>query len=154
MRTFIGGIGCFWDETKYENIPGVISTECGYCGGDEPNITYKAVCGGDTKHIEVVKVEFDEKVISYEDLVRLFFKIHDPTTKNRQGVNVGFQYRSEIFYNTDEEKKIAEKVLQDVNKKLEGKVVTKISKEKNYCKQKSIIKNIFKKNPKNDFNIN
>ena len=54
MRTFIGGIGCFWDETKYENVPGVISTECGYCGGDEPNITYKAVCGGDTKHIEVV----------------------------------------------------------------------------------------------------
>ena len=134
MRTFIGGIGCFWDETKYENIPGVISTECGYCGGDEPNITYKAVCGGDTKHIEVVKVEFDEKVISYEDLVRLFFKIHDPTTKNRQGVNVGFQYRSEIFYNTDEEKKIAEKVLNEVNKKLDGKVSTKISKEKNYCK--------------------
>tara|TARA_S200000501_G_scaffold64699_2_gene55657 strand:- start:243 stop:698 length:456 start_codon:yes stop_codon:yes gene_type:complete len=134
MRTFIGGIGCFWDETKYENIPGVISTECGYCGGDEPNITYKAVCGGDTKHIEVVKVEFDEKVISYEDLVRLFFKIHDPTTKNRQGVNVGFQYRSEIFYNTDEEKSIAEKVLNEVNEKLNGKVVTQVSKEKNYSK--------------------
>ena len=134
MRTFIGGIGCFWDETKYENVPGVISTECGYCGGDEPNITYKAVCGGDTKHIEVVKVEFDEKVISYEDLVRLFFKIHDPTTKNRQGVNVGFQYRSEIFYNTDEEKSIAEKVLNEVNEKLNGKVVTQVSKEKNYSK--------------------
>tara|TARA_A100000164_G_C21785589_1_gene713220 strand:- start:189 stop:632 length:444 start_codon:yes stop_codon:yes gene_type:complete len=145
MRTFIGGIGCFWDETKYENIPGVISTECGYCGGDEPNITYKAVCGGDTKHIEVVKVEFDEKVISYEDLVRLFFKIHDPTTKNRQGVNVGFQYRSEIFYNTDEEKSIAEKVLNEVNEKLNGKVVTQVSKEKNTQRLKIIIKNMSKK---------
>ena len=145
MRTFIGGIGCFWDETKYENIPGVISTECGYCGGDEPNITYKAVCGGDTKHIEVVKVEFDEKVISYEDLVRLFFKIHDPTTKNRQGVNVGFQYRSEIFYNTDEEKSIAEKVLNEVNKKLDGKVVTKISKIKNYVVAESYHQDYFKK---------
>ena len=67
-------------------------------------------------------------------MVRLFFKIHDPTTKNRQGVNVGFQYRSEIFYNTEEEEKIAEKVLKEVNEKMNGKVVTKISKEKNYCK--------------------
>ena len=61
MKTFIGGIGCFWDETKYEGIKGIISTECGYCGGDDPNVTYKAVCGGDTGHIEVVKVEYDEK---------------------------------------------------------------------------------------------
>ena len=61
MKTFIGGIGCFWDEKKYEGIDGIISTECGYCGGDEPNVTYKAVCGGDTGHIEVVKVQYDEK---------------------------------------------------------------------------------------------
>ena len=61
MKTFIGGIGCFWDETKYEGISGIISTECGYCGGDDPNVTYKAVCGGDTGHIEVVKVQYDEK---------------------------------------------------------------------------------------------
>ncbi len=134
MKTFVGGIGCFWDETKYEGLPGIISTECGYCGGDSSNVTYKAVCGGDTGHIEVVKVEYDEKIVSFEDMVRLFFKIHDPTTKNRQGVNVGFQYRSEIFYNTEEEKNIAEKVLNEVNKKMNGKVVTKISKEKNYCK--------------------
>ena len=134
MRTFIGGIGCFWDETKYEGIEGVISTECGYCGGDDPNITYKAVWGGDTGHIEVVKVEYDEKVKSYEDMVRLFFKLHDSTQVNRQGTYVGIQYRSEIFYNTDEEKDIAEKVLNEVNEKLGGKVVTKVSKEKNYSK--------------------
>ena len=73
MKTFIGGIGCFWDETKYEGIEGIISTECGYCGGDDPNVTYKAVCGGDTGHIEVVKVQYDEKKKSYEDMVNLFF---------------------------------------------------------------------------------
>ena len=133
MKTFIGGIGCFWDETKYENIDGIISTECGYCGGDDPNITYKAVCGGDTGHIEVVKVQYDEKIKSYEEMVRLFFKLHDSTQVNRQGAYVGIQYRSEIFYSNDEEKKIAEKVLNDINDRLSGKVVTKISLLKNYC---------------------
>ena len=103
MKTFIGGIGCFWDETKYDGIKGILSTECGYCGGDDPNVTYKAVCGGDTGHIEVVKVQYDENILSYEDMVRLFFKLHDSTQKNRQGTYVGIQYRSEIFYNNDNE---------------------------------------------------
>ena len=147
MKTFIGGIGCFWDETKYEGIEGIISTECGYCGGDDPNVTYKAVCGGDTGHIEVVKVQYDEKEKSYEDMVNLFFELHDSTQVNRQGTYVGIQYRSEIFYNTDEEKKIAEKVLNEVNKKLDGKVSTKISKEKIIVKQKDITRNTNKKNP-------
>ena len=134
MKTFIGGIGCFWDEKKYEGINGIISTECGYCGGNQPNITYKAVCGGDTGHIEVVKVEFDENILSYEDMVRLFFKLHDSTQKNRQGAYVGIQYRSEIFYKSEDERNIAEKVLRETNEKLDGKVTTKVSKEKNYCK--------------------
>ena len=134
MKTFIGGIGCFWDEKKYEGINGIISTECGYCGGDQPNVTYKAVCGGDTGHIEVVKVEFDENILSYEDMVRLFFKLHDSTQKNRQGAYVGIQYRSEIFYKNEDERNIAEKVLRETNEKLDGKVTTKVSKEKNYCK--------------------
>ena len=134
MKTFIGGIGCFWDEKKYEGINGIISTECGYCGGNQPNVTYKAVCGGDTGHIEVVKVEFDENILSYEDMVRLFFKLHDSTQKNRQGAYVGIQYRSEIFYKNEDERNIAEKVLRETNKKLDGKVTTKVSKEKNYCK--------------------
>tara|TARA_Y100001970_G_scaffold192746_1_gene234271 strand:- start:870 stop:1325 length:456 start_codon:yes stop_codon:yes gene_type:complete len=134
MKTFIGGIGCFWDEKKYEGINGIISTECGYCGGNQPNVTYKAVCGGDTGHIEVVKVEFDENILSYEDMVRLFFKLHDSTQKNRQGAYVGIQYRSEIFYKNEDERNIAEKVLRETNEKLDGKVTTKVSKEKNYCK--------------------
>ncbi len=145
MQKFIGGIGCFWDETKYEGIAGIISTECGYCGGKSPQVSYEQVCGGDTEHVEVVKVEFDPKIISYEDVTRLFFKFHDPTTLNRQGSNVGYQYRSEIFYATDEEKNIAERVLNEINKKLDGKVVTKISKIKNYVVAESYHQDYFKK---------
>ena len=145
MQKFIGGIGCFWDETKYEGIAGIISTECGYCGGKSPQVSYEQVCGGDTEHVEVVKIEFDPKIISYEDVTRLFFKFHDPTTLNRQGPNVGHQYRSEIFYATDEEKNIAERVLNEINKKLDGKVVTKISKIKNYVVAESYHQDYFKK---------
>ena len=145
MQKFIGGIGCFWDETKYEGIAGIISTECGYCGGKSPQVSYEQVCGGDTEHVEVVKVEFDPKIISYEDVTRLFFKFHDPTTLNRQGPNVGHQYRSEIFYATDEEKNIAERVLNEINKKLDGKVVTKISKIKNYVVAESYHQDYLKK---------
>ena len=145
MQKFIGGIGCFWDETKYDGIFGIISTECGYCGGKNPTVSYEQVCGGNTEHIEVVKVEFDPKIISYEEVTRLFFKFHDPTTPNRQGTNVGYQYRSEIFYNTDEEKEIAEKVLNELNITLSGKVVTKISKVKNYVRAENYHQKYFKK---------
>ena len=145
MQKFIGGIGCFWDETEYEGVPGIISTECGYCGGKNQKVTYEQVCGGDTEHIEVVKVEFDPHIISYEQVTKLFFKFHDPTTPNQQGLNIGYQYRSEIFYETDEEKKIAEKVLNEVNKKLGGKAVTKISKIKNYVVAESYHQDYFKK---------
>ena len=148
MQIFIGGIGCFWDETEYQGVTGIISTECGYCGGKNPSVTYKEVCGGNTEHIEVVKVVFDPKIISYENVTRLFFEVHDPTTLNRQGPNVGYQYRSEIFYNTDEEKKIAEKVLKEVNEKLNGKVVTTIRKERNYCKAEDYHQKYFEKQNK------
>ena len=145
MQKFIGGIGCFWDETKYEGIPGIISTECGYCGGKSAQVSYEQVCGGNTEHVEVVKVEFDPNIISYEEVTKLFFKFHNPTTPNQQGPNIGHQYRSEIFYETDEEKKIAEKVLNEVNNKLGGKVVTKISKIKNYVVAESYHQDYFKK---------
>ena len=146
MQKFIGGIGCFWDETKYEGIAGIDSTECGYCGGKSPNVNYKEVCNSNNaEYVEVVKVEFDPKIITYEEITRLFFKFHDPTTPNRQGPNTGYQYRSEIFYNTDEEKNIAGKVLNEVNQKLDGKVVTKISKEKNYCKAEEYHQKYFQK---------
>ena len=100
------------------------------------------------EHIEVVKVIFDPNIISYENITRLFFKIHDPTTLNRQGPNVGYQYRSEIFYTTEEERISAQKVLDEVNKKLNGKVVTVIRKEKNYCKAEDYHQKYFEKRNK------
>ena len=145
MQIFIGGIGCFWDEIEYQGINGIVSTECGYCGGRDSTISYEQVCGGNTEHIEVVKVEFNPKVISYEDIVRLFFKIHDPTTLNRQGPNIGYQYRSEIFYNSEDEKDIANKVLNEINRKHGGKVVTIVRKEKNYCKAEEYHQKYFEK---------
>ena len=135
MKKAIFASGCFWDpEEKLSKIKGITKTEVGYCGGNNTKTSYEEVCTGQTNHAEVVKIEFDEKVITYEEIVNFFFKIHDPTTFNRQGPDIGSQYRSEIFFYDDEQKKIAEKVKENLNKKLNGKVVTKISKEINYCK--------------------
>ena len=135
MKKAIFGAGCFWGpEEKFSKINGIIKTEVGYCGGNKPQTTYEEVCTGQTNHAEVVKIEFDEKIISYEEIVNFFFKMNDPTTLNKQGPNKGTQYRSEIFFNSEEQKKIAEKIKQDFNKKYDGEVVTNISKEQNYCK--------------------
>ena len=134
MEIAVLALGCFWGpEIKFSKIDGIIKTEVGYCGGNSPSTTYKEVCTGNTNHAEVVKLDFDEKIITYEKILKIFFKIHDPTTLNSQGPDFGTQYRSEIFYLNNNQKKIAEKVLQDENKKLSGKIVTKISLIKNYC---------------------
>jgi len=134
MEIAVLALGCFWGpEIKFSKINGVFKTEVGYCGGDSSQTTYKEVCTGNTNHAEVVKIDFDEKVISYEKILKFFFEIHDPTTLNSQGPDFGTQYRSEIFYLNDNQKKIAEKVLNQVNEKLSGRVVTKISLLKNYC---------------------
>ena len=134
MEIAVLALGCFWGpEIKFSKINGVIKTEVGYCGGASSQTTYKEVCTGNTNHAEVVKIDFDEKVISYEKILKIFFEIHDPTTLNSQGPDFGTQYRSEIFYLNDNQKKIADKVLNQVNEKLSGRVVTKISLLKNYC---------------------
>jgi methionine-S-sulfoxide reductase len=134
MEIAVLALGCFWGpEIKFSKIDGIIKTEVGYCGGNSPTTTYKEVCTGNTNHAEVVKLDFDEKIITYEKILKTFFQIHDPTTLNSQGPDFGTQYRSEIFYLNDKQKKIAEKVLNDTNDRLSGKVVTKISLLKNYC---------------------
>ncbi len=134
MEIAVLALGCFWGpEIKFSKIDGVIKTEVGYCGGNSSVTTYKEVCTGNTNHAEVVKLDFDEKIISYERILKTFFQIHDPTTLNSQGPDFGTQYRSEIFYLNDNQKIIAEKVLNEVNERLSGKVVTKISLLKNYC---------------------
>ena len=108
--------GCFWClEAVFDELRGVESVESGYAGGGTGNPTYREVCSGTTGHAEVVQVKFDPKVISYRNLLNVFFAIHDPTTLNRQGADTGTQYRSAIFYHTDEQKQIAEDAIKDLN---------------------------------------
>ena len=134
MEIAVLALGCFWGpEIKFSKIDGIIKTEVGYCGGNSPTTTYKEVCTGNTNHAEVVKLDFDEKIISYEKILNTFFEIHDPTTLNSQGPDFGTQYRSEIFYLNNNQKEIAEKILKEYKQKLSDKVVTKISLLKNYC---------------------
>ena len=134
MKIAILGLGCFWGpEIKFGKIEGIIKTEVGYCGGNNKKTTYEEVCTGITNHAEVVKLDFDPKIISYEKILEFFFKIHNPTTLNSQGPDFGTQYRSEIFYLNESQKIIAENIKKKINDKLFSKVVTNISLVKNYC---------------------
>jgi len=134
MEIAVLGLGCFWGpEIKFSKVEGIIRTEVGYCGGINKNTTYEEVCTGKTNHAEVVKLEFDQKIITYQKILEYFFEIHDPTTLNSQGPDFGTQYRSEIFYLNDKQKEIAEKTIKKINIKLLGKVVTRLSLLKNYC---------------------
>jgi methionine-S-sulfoxide reductase len=134
MEIAILGLGCFWGpEIKFSKLEGVIKTEVGYCGGNNKETTYKEVCTGNTNHAEVVRLDYDPKIISYEKILKFFFEIHDSTTLNSQGPDFGTQYRSEIFYLNENQKIIAEKIKKEINNKLSGKVVTNISLVKNYC---------------------
>lgn len=111
----LGG-GCFWClEAVYEQVRGVENVESGYAGGHVKNPTYEQVCSGTTGHAEVVQVTFDPKALTYEELLRIFFTIHDPTTKNRQGNDTGPQYRSIILYHTSQQKATAEAVLREID---------------------------------------
>ena len=134
MEIAILALGCFWGpEIKFGKLEGILKTEVGYCGGSNKETNYKEVCTGKTNHAEVVKLEFDPNIISYEKILEFFFEIHDPTTLNSQGPDFGTQYRSEIFYLNDKQKSIAEKVKKKVNEEMAGKVVTNITLSKNYC---------------------
>jgi len=134
MEIAILALGCFWGpEIKFDKLNGVTRTEVGYCGGNSSNTNYREVCSGNTNHAEVVKIEYDNSKISYENILNYFFEIHDPTTLNRQGPDIGTQYRSEIFFLNPEQKEIAQKMLVKYNEKYNGKISTKISPVKNYC---------------------
>lgn len=122
--------GCFWClEAVFEQLKGVERVESGYAGGSVANPTYEQVCGGDTGHAEVVQVHFDPGVISYRDLLEVFFTIHDPTTANRQGADVGTQYRSAIFFRGPEHQAVAEQVILEMTqaKLWEDAIVTQVA---------------------------
>ena len=128
-------LGCFWKpEENFKSKPGIIETEVGYAGGEKAKITYEEICEGNSGHAEVVRLSFDESIISYEKLLDLFFKMHDPTQKNMQYPDIGTQYRSEIFYETEEQKIKAIMFKNNLNKEYNGRIETIISKIKNYRK--------------------
>ena len=140
-------LGCFWKpEEIFKNKPGIIKTEVGYAGGKSSKTSYKEVCSGVSGHAEVVKLTFDEKIISFEKILDLFFKMHDPTQVDMQYPDIGTQYRSEIFYETDQQKIIALRTKEKINKIYNGKIATNISKLQNYCKAEEYHQKYIEKN--------
>jgi peptide-methionine (S)-S-oxide reductase len=122
--------GCFWClEAVYDEIKGVLSVESGYSNGHVPNPTYRDVCNGDTGHAEAVRIQFDPSVVSYRDLLNVFFAIHDPTTLNRQGADMGTQYRSAIFYHSPGQKETAEALIRELSEQRiwNGAIVTEVT---------------------------
>ncbi len=127
--------GCFWHvEEAFRTITGVLKTEVGYTGGKMKKPTYEDVCSDETGHAEAVQVEFDPAIVTYEKLLEVFWAIHDPTQKNRQGPDEGTQYRSAIFYHTEEQKKTAEKSLKEEQKERKQKIATEITKAGTFYK--------------------
>lgn len=151
LATF--GAGCFWHvEEEFRTMKGVKETAVGFMGGDLKDPSYKRVCVGDTGHAEVCQIKFDPNVISYEELLKKFWEIHDPTTMNRQGPDIGSQYRSAIFYHSDEQKEAAEKSKAEEQKKLDKEIVTEITEADEFYKaeeyhQKYLMKNNLKTCP-------
>ena len=146
--TFAGG--CFWGtEYVFQQVPGIKGTRVGFMGGTVNNPSYKQICYTDTHHAEVVQLRYDPKTISYEKLVDIFFKIHDPTTLNRQGPDIGTQYRSAIFYHDDQQKQIAEKIKAafDTSGEFKNSIVTEITPAKEFCKAENDHQNYFQNNP-------
>jgi peptide-methionine (S)-S-oxide reductase len=143
----LGG-GCFWcTEAVYMDIRGVVDVESGYSGGTSPNPSYNAVCSGTTGHAEVVRIEFDPKIISYRQILEIFFTIHDPTTLNRQGNDVGTQYRSVIYFHSAEQEETAKEVLTEVAQAWPSKVVTQLESAPAYFRAEDYHQEYFPNNP-------
>jgi peptide-methionine (S)-S-oxide reductase len=150
LQTAIFGGGCFWcTEAIFKSLKGAISVMPGYSGGSKPNPTYEEVCGGATGHIEAVKIEFDPGLISFRDLLEVFFATHDPTTPNRQGNDVGEQYASVIFYGDENQKFEAEKFIRQLEEDyvFEKPIVTQIRPLAEFYEAEDYHRDYFKNNP-------
>src|SRR3989344_3957065 len=149
IKTAVFGGGCFWcTEAVFEMLRGVVSVTPGYAGGTIDNPTYEQVCTGDTGHAEVIRIEFDPSKISYRDLLTVFFATHDSTTLNRQGGDVGTQYRSVILYTDEAQKKDAEKQIKEIdNEKGSGHVVTEVVPLRGFFSAEAYHKDYYKRNP-------
>ncbi len=143
----LGG-GCFWClEAIFKNVKGVETVYPGYAGGHTVNPSYEQVCTGTTGHAEVIRVIYNPDIISYETLLKIFFAIHDPTTKNRQGNDIGTQYRSVIFYHNQEQKETGEKVLKEMQQYYDKPIVTEIQELKNFFPAEKYHWNYYEKHP-------
>ena len=146
--------GCFWClDAVYRELRGVESVVSGYAGGQVRNPTYREVCSGRTGHAEVVQVSFDPNVISFEDLLRIFFTIHDPTTLNRQGYDIGTQYRSAIFYHNEDQRTRAEQVIREFTESnvWQAPIVTELVPLTNYSPAEEYHQDYFRKNPEQQY---
>ncbi|MBI3856387.1 MAG: peptide-methionine (S)-S-oxide reductase MsrA [Planctomycetes bacterium] len=153
-ETALLGAGCFWCiEAVYQELKGVISVESGYAGGAVDNPNYKQVCTGMTGHAEVAQIRFDPSLLSFTDVLEVFFKTHDPTTLNRQGNDKGTQYRSVIFYTSDEQKQTAERIKKelDASGAWPNPIVTEISAAPKFWKAEDYHQNYFKDNPEQGY---
>jgi peptide-methionine (S)-S-oxide reductase len=140
--------GCFWClEAVYEQVEGVASVESGYSNGHVERPTYEQVCGGGTGHAEVVRVSFDPQRISYREILEIFFAIHDPTTLNRQGNDVGTQYRSGIYFHTPEQERTAQEVIAEANQAHGGRVVTQLEPVRNYWRAEDYHQHYYANHP-------
>ncbi len=150
MQVATLGGGCFWcTEAVFDELKGVEHVESGYSGGTVPNPSYREVCTGTTGHAEVIQITFDPKVISYKQLLEVFFTVHDPTTLNRQGADVGTQYRSVIFYHDDEQKRVAEQVIKEIEaqKIWDAPIVTELAPAKEFYTAEDYHQEYFQNNP-------
>ena len=148
MEKAIFGAGCFWHiQDRFKKVKGVSSTSVGYSGGKKDSPTYEQVCTGDTGHAEEVEVDFDPSVVTYSELLDVFWSCHDPTTKDRQGPDIGHQYRSVIYYLDDRQKKLAEESMNDISKsgRFRDSVVTEIHPIKEYYKAEDYHQDYFDK---------
>jgi len=149
LETATFGSGCFWcTEAIFQNVDGVFKVESGYSGGKVKNPSYKEICSGLTGHAEVIQVKYDPQTVSYEELLEIFWQTHDPTTLNRQGADVGTQYRSVVFYHNDAQKKLAEHYKQKLqeNKVFDDPVVTEISPFETFYKAEDYHQNYYNLN--------
>ena len=148
------GAGCFWcTESIFKRIKGVLSVTSGYSAGDNENPTYEQVCSGSTNHAEVVQITFDNSIISLDTLLTVFFAIHDPTTLNRQGDDIGSQYRSIILYHNDAQKALAEAKIQQLeeDKMFANNIVTEIAAFETFYSAESYHQNYVENNPENQY---
>jgi peptide-methionine (S)-S-oxide reductase len=150
-RAVLGG-GCFWcTEAAYKELGGVKHVTSGYAGGHTQNPSYREVCSGKTGHAEVIEIKYDEEKVSYREILELFFRIHNPTTKDRQGQDTGTQYRSIILYNSEEQEETAEKFLEEKQSEYEDEIVTELKELDKFWKAEEKHQDYFEKNPEDAY---